>query len=107
MNIADYSFMLIKNYLLTHTFHVGKNHHIDGCKFSIIYNNLNLLQAVLTAGGHFIFDKFVIKNGMCSILDMESFWQEDTEETPNHLTMGFQQDIYLASLNPFQFSFEA
>lgn len=40
-------------------------------------------EVVLTAGGcYFNFDKFVTKNGMCSILEMEKFGQGERREAP-------------------------
>ena len=66
---------------------MGKNHCIGSCKFFIIYNNHNWLlfffEVVLTGRGcYFNFDKFVKKNGMCSILEMEKFGQGERREAP-------------------------
>lgn len=99
--------MLIKTYLLILFTWVKIIEERAVSSIFFIITVSDFLQAVLTAEGHLNLDKFVIKNGMCSILEMESFWQEETGETPNHLTTGYQQDIYSASLKPPWFSFEA
>lgn len=99
--------MLIKSYLLILFTWVKIIEERAVSSIFFIITVTDFLQAVLTAEGHFNLDKFVIKNGMCSILEIESFCQEETGETPNHVTTGFQQDICSASLKPPWFSFEA